>query len=402
MEHDHADLVSRPEAVSRIQSIRQAFFERHVTEQVRPGDGIRGRVLARNIEATQDIPRWDHATMDGFAVSAPVESSLEIVDEVFPEDDPPVLDSGEAVRIATGAPLPDRANAVIRSEDAAVEDGKLAGPPIDPGTYTYKQGSNVEAGETLFARTETLGAKDAILLANLGIDAVEVYAPPTVGVLATGSEIHDDPSTDYDSKMLLELLRAWGARPAYEGTVPDTYDRVRDQIVELAGSYDVVVTTGGTSVGAKDHVIRALAELGEIDFHRVRIRPGKPLAVARLDEAIAFAVPGKPFGAYTIATLVMRPFFTGSTSLPSVDATTSVGLGVGDPGFEYAIPVSLEDGAAVPLGHRSSALQIYEDTFDPSVLSSTTRASRADGTVLTEAGFEAGETITVIPYDALE
>lgn len=402
MEHEHADLVSRQEAVSRVRTARNAILEGHSTETVAPGEGIRGRVLATDIEATQDIPPWDHATMDGFAVRAPADYPVEIVDEVFPEDDPPAIGPGEAVRIATGAPLPDRANAVMRSEVAAVDAGRLEGPAIEPGTYTYQQGSNVEAGETLFSRGETLGAKDAILLADIGIDAVEVYAPLTVGVLATGSEIHEDPSTDYDSKMLLELLRSWGAHPTYEGTVPDSYEQVRDRIADLARTYDVVVTTGGTSVGAKDHVVRALDELGEIDFHRVRIRPGKPLGLARLEEAFAFAVPGKPFGAYTIATLVMRPFFTGTASLPSVHATASVGLDVGDPEFEYAIPVTLEDGAAMPLGHRSSALDIYDDVFDPSVLSSATRASRADGAVLTSQGFEAGETITVVPYEVLE
>ena len=402
MEHDHADLVSRQEAVSRVRIARNTLLEDRATEKAVPGDGIRGRVLATDIQATQDSPRWDHATMDGFAVRAPVTYPVEIVDEVFPEDQPPTIGPGEAVRIATGAPLPDRANAVIRSEDAEVAAGQLEGPDIEPGTYTYQQGTNVEEGETLFARGETLGAKDAILLADLGIDAVDVYAPLTVGVLATGSEIHEDPSTDYDSTMLLELLRSWGARPSYEGTVPDSYERVRERVADLARRYDVVVTTGGTSVGPKDYVVRALDELGEIDFHRVRVRPGKPLALAELDAAFAFAVPGKPFGAYTIATLVMRPFFTGSASLPTVDATASVSLDVGDPDFEYAVPVSLEDGAAMPLGHPASALEIFDDVFDPSVLSSATRASRADGAVLTSQGFEAGETITVVPYEVLE
>lgn len=402
MERDHADLVSREEAVGRIRTARNTLLEGHSTETVAPGEGIRGRILATDIEATRDIPKRDHATMDGFAVRAPGEYPLEIVDEVFPEDDPPTIEPGQTVRIATGSPLPDRANAVVRSEDAEVAEGRLAGPAIEPGTYTYQQGSNIEEGETLFSRGETLGAKDAILLADLAIDSVEVYAPLTVGVLATGSEIHEDPGTDYDSKMLLELLGAWGARPSYEGTVPDDYERVRDRIADLARTYDIVVTTGGTSVGAKDHVVRALAELGEIDFHRVRLRPGKPLAMARLEDAIAFAVPGKPIGAYTITTFVMRPFFTGSARLPTVEATASVDLDIGDPDFEYAIPVSLEDGAAIPLGHRSSALEIYDDVFDPSVLSSATRASRADGFVLTDRGLQTGETITVVPYEVLE
>lgn len=402
MDGDHADLVSRADAVERVLDARSTWLNERETTTVAPGDGIRGRSLAQEVVADRDVPANDHATMDGFAFEAPPEYPLNVVDDVYPEDDPPTIEAGEAVRIATGAPLPERANAVLRSEEAAVEDGRLTGADVDPGTYTYERGSNVSEGERLFAPGERLGAKDAILLNDLGIDAVTAYARPRVGVLATGSEIHEDPSRDNDSMMLVELLRGWGAEPTFVGTVPDEYDVVKDRIAALAGQYDVVVTTGGTSVGPKDYVVRALDDLGSIDFHRVRIRPGKPLALADLDEAVAFAIPGKPIGAYTVAALVVRPFFVGETDLPTVEATSAVDVGVGTSEFEYAIPVELADSEAVPLGHPSSDLHVYDEVFDPSVLSSSTRASRADGAVLTDSGVTAGETVTVVPYYVLE
>jgi molybdopterin molybdotransferase len=163
-----------------------------------------------------------------------------------------------------------------------------------------------------------------------------------------------------------------------------------------------VLTTVGTSVGHKDYVIRALNDLGEVQFHRVRVRPGKPIALSSLPDAVAFAIPGKPLGAHTITTLVARPFFTGESALATVPAIATVGVDVPTEGFEYAIPVSLSDGRAEPLGHESSPLAVYGDTFDPSVLSSTTRATRADGFVLTETGFESDESVTVVPYAATE
>ncbi|MFT4930305.1 MAG: molybdopterin molybdotransferase [Natronomonas sp.] len=402
MDGDHADLVSQAEAVERVLDARTAWLDGQDTTTVAPGEGIRGRTLAQEVVADRDVPAYDHATMDGFAFEAPPEYPLDVVDAVYPEDDPPTIGPGEAVRIATGAPLPERANAVLRSEEANVEDGRLTGADVDPGTYTYERGSNVSEGERLFAPGDRLAAKDAILLNDLGVGTVTTYAKPRVGVLATGSEIHDDPSQDNDSMMLVELLRAWGAEPTFEGTVPDEYDVVRDRIEELAGAYDVVVTTGGTSVGPKDYVVRALDDLGSIDFHRVRIRPGKPLALADLDEAVAVAIPGKPIGAYTVATLVVRPFFVGETDLPTVEAPCTVDVEVGTAGFEYAIPVELSDGEAVPLGHPTSDLNVYDEVFDPSVLSSSTRASRADGAVLTDSGVTAGETVTVVPYYVLE
>jgi molybdopterin molybdotransferase len=179
---------------------------------------------------------------------------------------------------------------------------------------------------------------------------------------------------------------------------------VRDLLAGVAEEYDVVVSTGGTSVGHKDHVIRALDELGEVLFHKVRIRPGKPIGVAKLPgyEAVAFAIPGKPVGAHTIAAFTMGPFFTGEVGpYPTVPATLTVDVGLGPEGFDYVIPVTLREGRAEPLGHDSSPLSVYGDTFDPSVLSSTTRTTRADGVVITTEDLEEGETVEVIPYGVL-
>lgn len=403
-DRDHgAGMLWRQEAVERMLDGRQEAFARQPTEAVALGDGIGGRVLAESIDATADVPAFDHSTMDGYAFNAADEYPLDIVDsDVFPEDEPPTIDAGQAVRIATGAPLPERADAVLKKEAASITDGRLSGPDLDSGTYTYGRGSNVTAGETLFEAGERLSAKDAILLRDLGVETVTVYESFSVALLATGSEIHEGRTSDLDSPMLAELLRSWGHQATYEGTVPDEYERVEDRIAELADEYDVVMTTGGTSVGTKDYVIRALDSLGTVRFHRARVRPGKPIALADLPDATAIAVPGKPIGAHTIVTLVARPFFTGETALPTVDAEMTHSVGVGSEGFEYAVPVQLEDGTATPLGHVESSLEVYEETFDPSVLSSSTRATRADGFFVTEHTVETGESVAVVPYSVLE
>lgn len=405
-DHDHAhgsDMLWRSEAVDRMLDARQDVLARQSTETVALGGGIGGRVLAESIDATADVPAFDHSTMDGFALNTADEYPLDIVDsDVFPEDEPPSIDAGQAVRIATGAPLPERADAVLKKEDARVANGRLSGPDLDSGTYTYGRGSNVTAGETLFEAGERLSAKDAILLRDLGVESVTVHEPVSVALLATGSEIHEGRTSDLDSPMLAELLRSWGHQATYEGTVPDEYERVEARIAELADEYDVVMTTGGTSVGKKDHVIRALDALGTVRFHRARVRPGKPIALAELPDTTAIAIPGKPVGAHTIVTLVARPFFTGEASLPTVHAEITHHVGIGSEGFEYAVPVQLEDGTATPLGHAASPLEIYEETFDPSVLSSSTRATRADGFFVTEHAVETGDTVGVVPYSVLE
>ncbi|WP_232685928.1 molybdopterin molybdotransferase MoeA [Halobacterium zhouii] len=409
MDHDHADLITRSDAVERVLDARSEALSRLGTESVALDD-VSGRVLADPVVAQRDEPPESHATMDGFAFDATADYPYDVVErEVFPEDDPGELGAGEAVRIATGAPLPRSANAVLKVEEASVNAGELTGTDLEPGTYVYERGSNVEAGEQLFDAGERLSPKDAILLRDLGTESVAVRERFSVGVLATGTEIHEGRIDDLDSPMLAGLARSWGHRATYEGTVHDDYETVRDRIADLADEHDVVLTTGGTSVGKKDYVIRALAELGDVDFHRVAVRPGKPIALARLPDhdATAFAIPGKPVGAHTITALVARPFFTGRTDVPTIPATVTRDVGLGPEGFEYAIPVTLDESEqdvpdATPLGIEGSGLDVYADTFDPSVLSSSTRATRADGFVLTESALSAGETARVVPYPAVE
>lgn len=403
MQFDPTDLLGRREAVDRVLSLRAPAVAARPVESV-PLYAVGDRVLAEPVVAERDAPPFDYATMDGFTFDAAAEYPFELADaRVFPEDEPPSIEAGEAVRIATGAPLPAGANAVLRREDAVVEDGRLSGPAIEPGTYTYQRGSNVEAGETLFAAGERLSPKDAVLLGDLGHETVRVHERLSVGLLATGSEIHEGVSDDLDSPMLAGLVRSWGAEATYEGTVPDDAARVEERIASLGDDHDVVMTTGGTSVGKKDYVLQALAELGDVHFHGVALRPGKPIAVASLDGgALAMAIPGKPIGAHTVTTLVARPFFTGEAALPTVEATLSRRVGIDDPRFEYAVPVVLEDGEALPLGHVDSPLRVYDDAFDASVLSSSTRASRADGVVLTTETLEAGAAVRVVPYPVLD
>jgi molybdopterin molybdotransferase len=408
---EYAEMLWREQAVERVLDLRADALATVDVETVPPSQ-VEGRVLAEPVVAEADRPPADVATMDGFAFDATDAYPLDVQSTgVYPEDDPPGLADGAAVRIATGAPLPERANAVLTVEEATVEDGQLRGPDLEPGTDTYRRGSNVAAGEGLFDAGERLSPKDAVLLVDLGVDAVPVRERLSVGLLATGTEIHEGRSADLDSPMLAGLVRSWGGVPTHEGSVPDEYTRVEDRVAELAADHDVVVTTGGTSVGDRDYAVRALAALGSVSFHRVRLRPGKPVAAARLPhhDAVAVAIPGKPVGAHTVAALVMRPLFVDDASLPTVAAEFPVDLDTGPEGFEYAVPVTLDGGdegdavpTATPLGHVDSPLSVYGDVFDPSVLSSATRTTRADGLVLTEDALGAGETVQVVPYASLE
>jgi len=402
MVHDSGETLWRDEAVQRVRGLRESALGGLESEAVAL-ETISGRTLAADILAESDSPPSDFATMDGYAFDATEGYPYELSShETFPEDDPPAIEAGEAVPVATGAPLPDGANAVLKREEASVEDRQVEGPAIEPGTDTYEQGSNVREGEHLFSAGETLSPKDAIFLSDLGYGTVDVTRRFSVGVLATGTEIHEGRSRDLDSSMLTGLVRSWGHEATYVGSVPDEYDRVESRIAELADHHDAVLTTGGTSVGKKDYVVRALEALGTVEFHRVRLRPGKPIVAATLPDAVVFGIPGKPVGAHTATTLIARPFFTDDSTLPTQEATVSHDLAMGRDGFEYAVPVTVDGGVATPLGHADSPLAVYDTEFDPSVLSSSTRASRADGFVLTTDALTASEKVPVVPYSVIE
>jgi molybdopterin molybdotransferase len=409
---DHgSDMLDRDQAIETALGVRESFLADRPRTSVGLVDAFEGRVLAEDVVAASDMPAASRATMDGFAIDASRDYPFEVVEsEVFPEDEAPSIEAGQTVKVATGAAIPPSTNAVLKVEEATVTEGRLEGSDLEPGNYVSERGSNVTAGETLFEAGERLSAKDAILLRDLGRESVAVREPFDVGLLATGTEIHENRSRDLDSPMLASLVRTWGHEATIEGTVPDEYDRVESAIESIAAERDVVVTTGGTSVGKKDHVIRVLRTLGDLHFHRVADRPGKPIAVASLPDhdALAVAIPGKPVGAHTIATLVARPLFTGRTALPTVDAVASSTVDLPSPEFECAIPVTLRDDGegrrleARPLGQNGSPLSVYGRTFDPSVLSSSPRATRADGFVLTTTDVTEGETVDVVPYEALE
>jgi molybdopterin molybdotransferase len=360
-----------------------------------------GRVLAEPVVSPADVPRYDRATMDGFAFAADGDRPPTVVGEVYPEDDPPSIDAGEAVAVATGAALPPTADTVLMREDATVEDGRLSGPSRAPGTNVYPAGATAKAGERLFAAGRTLAPRHAALLRDVGVGTVAVRRPLDVAVLATGTEIHEGRQPDRDSEMLCNLLRRWGGDPTVLDPVPDDAAVVREAIETAAEAHDAVVTTGGTSVGHADHVVDVLLA-HEVLFRGVALRPGRPVTVATVEGTPVCALPGKPVAAHTAATLVLRPLFAGERRLPTLTADLDVRVTVpeGDP--EFAVPVTLADGTATPLGHAASSLPLYDERFAPGRVASSTRVTLADGVVLTDGALDAGEPVSVVPYEVVE
>lgn len=278
-----------------------------------------GRVLRQNVVADTDLPPFDRSQMDGYAViaadTANTPASLMIVGEsAAGRGWRGKLKYGEAVRIMTGASVPAGADAVQRVELADEADGGVdIRETVKSGTAIVRRGAEVKKGETIFKSGEIITENMIAALAAFGYAKVKVGKQPRVSILGTGSEIVEidkkpgrDQIRNSNSVMLEVMCRRFGGETTTLPIVNDHISDLKFQISNAIGNSrskqkpktDILIITGGVSVGKYDHTRSALSELGaEIFFERVRLKPGKPAVFARLGKTLIFGLPGNPVSA---------------------------------------------------------------------------------------------------------
>lgn len=291
-----------------------------------------GRVLAEAIEARLDVPAFDNSAMDGYALHhLDAGKRLPVAQRIAAGAPATPLARGTCARIFTGGALPPGADCVVMQERVTLE-GDVAAIPADlpAGDNVRCRGRDVAAGAPLLAAGERLEAAALGHLAGQGITEVVVRRRPRVALLSTGDEIVDPgaPLSEgqiYNSNrpMLRRLLERFGAELVRIATVPDDAAGTRDILAAAALEADLVITTGGVSVGEEDHVKAALASLGQLDLWRLAIRPGKPLALGRLPgregQAVRFVgLPGNPVSCFVGAWLFLRPLLGALQGCPAM------------------------------------------------------------------------------------
>ncbi|MBI3650612.1 MAG: molybdopterin molybdotransferase MoeA [Acidobacteria bacterium] len=267
-----------------------------------------GRVLAQDIIADMDLPPFDRARMDGYALRAedaliaPV--TLQVIGEIAAGAAfDGIIQTGEAIKIFTGAPLPKGANAVQKVEVTA-SDGALViiKEPVKPGQFITPRASEIAAGNIVARAGRPIAAAEMAVLASFGYAQVEVFHRPKVAVLSTGSElvaVAEKPAAaqirNSNSYSLAAYAERAGAAVENLGTVIDTPTATREALLRAFANSDVVITSGGVSMGDYDLVKAALLDIGaEIFFDKVSIRPGKPTVFARRGQTWFFGLPGNP------------------------------------------------------------------------------------------------------------
>lgn len=280
----------------------------------------RGRFVATPLTAAFDAPPFDNSAMDGYAVRASDVSAIPVTLPVTSESRaggalPPPLQAGQACRIFTGAVMPEGADAVVMQEDTESRDGEVEIRLASKrGKHVRHQGSDTKAGSPLLERGAFLGPGEIGLLASQNIAEVEVFRRPTVAVLSTGDELRElgepaEPGTIYNSNAY-----ALAAQVEELGATAVRFPIVRDDIDSLiaalkqALTHDVVLTTGGVSVGQYDFMHQAFEAAGvEIDFWKVAIKPGKPFLFARAGDVPVIGLPGNPVSVIVTFEVLVAP-----------------------------------------------------------------------------------------------
>lgn len=373
-----------------------------------PVDAADGRVLAADAAAPRAVPHYERAAADGFAVRAA---------DTFGAGSrsPAVLDAADdgaggpnrAVRVHAGSELPEGADAVVTVEAAERRGDRVeVFDAAAGGQHVTGVGEDVAAGQHLYGAGHRLRPSDLGLLRAAGEDSVEVYERPSVGVLPASASVVDanpEPgeAVETNGRMLAQYVSQWGGEAAVRDPAGGDEDALRAAVRGAVAAHDLVVTTGGVSVGADDIVPEVVADLGEVLVHGVAVEPGHPVALGVVEDTPVVALPGSPVAAIVGAVQFLRPALGAVGHRPKqphptteAELTRKVASG---PGTRSFVRVAVDEPAGGDGGSDSDGPPAATPTRTdaPGVLSSV---ALADGWVVVpegREGYDAGATVAV-------
>src|SRR6266404_5141151 len=360
------------------------------------------RVLARAQRATMDVPPMDNSAMDGYAVRTGDGTKLRVAQKIMAGSIGQPLEPGTAARIFTGAPIPPGADAVVMQEHCEVRgDEVLIKKAPEAGDWIRLAGSDVRKGGEILPAGKRLLPQDTGLAASVGIKALPVFRRIRLGLFFTGDELVMPgeplaPGRIYNSNRftLRGLAETFGCELTDYGIVPDTLDATREFLRRAAKECDLVVTSGGVSVGDADYVKPAVEAEGQLLMWRIAMKPGRPLAFGSVGKSFFIGLPGNPVSSFVTFLIFVRPFLLKAQGMTE----TAPHAVAARADFDWPEPDSRREFLRVKWNSQGG-LEIYP-TQDSAVLTST---AWADGLVDNPAGhaIRKGDTVQFFSYAEL-
>jgi molybdopterin molybdotransferase len=391
-------LLSVDDALSRLLAEAKPVAE---VEEV-PTLEATNRILARAQRSTMDVPPMDNSAMDGYAVSTKDSSNLKVTQKIMAGSVGKPLEPGTAARIFTGAPIPPGADAIVMQEHTSIEGDQvqLKKKP-EPGEWIRRVGSDVKKGGEILPVGKRLLPQDTGLAASVGIKTLPVFRKVRLGLFFTGDELVMPgeplaPGRIYNSNRftLRGLGEVFGCDVRDYGIVPDTPEATRAALRRAAAQTDVIVTSGGVSVGEADYVKPALEAEGKLLMWRIAMKPGRPLAFGSVGKSFFIGLPGNPVSSFVTFLIFVRPFLLKTQGI----AQTAPRVLSARADFDWPEPDARREFLRVKWNSQGG-LDLYH-TQDSAVLTST---SWADGLVDNPAGqaIRKGDTVRYLPYSEL-
>jgi len=334
-------LMTLPDALAELRDRITVVAER---ETVATNQAL-GRILAKDIVSDRNVPPHDNSAVDGYAVrfqdlNDDCESAFPVFARIAAGHPLKVaVPPGQAVQIFTGAPMPKGVDTVFMKEDCDVQGDQVILPPgLKQGANARKLGEDITKGDVIIAKGTRFRAQEVGLTASVGVAEVDVYKRLKVAVFSTGDEIFDlgrdvPAGGIYDSNryVLIALLQGLGVEIHDLGILQDDEATITDALEKAAKDHDLIMTSGGVSVGDEDHIKPAVERLGSIDFWRLAIRPGRPIALGQVRGRAFVGLPGNPVAAMVTFLNIARPMI----SLLAGEACNRPSAFTVEAGFEY-------------------------------------------------------------------
>lgn len=329
-----------------------------------PLDRAAGRVLAETVRAPRDVPAFDSSAVDGYAVSG---ADLTGVPMILPLRDassaPPV---GGAIEVMTGWPMPIGTDTAVPWEITERDGDRLTiTRPLDPGSNRRPAGEDLRAGDVALSRGALLSPLHIAVAASIGRTHLRVGQRPRVAIASTGDEVTEPgspltPASVYDANgpLLAAMVRQEGGVVVDRALLSDDPDVIETWLRDAAEACDLIVTSGGASVGVHDHLRDVVARLGSVHAWRLDVKPGKPVALGRVGETMIVILPGNPAGAFVGGMLFVSAAvraMQGASVEPVCRTVRLTAATIGSPERTSYLPVTLFGNDAIPLPGRSSA-----------------------------------------------